>query len=160
MKNHFNQAGSFILITVVFVMAIGGAMLYAMANMSNVSSASNTLVHNSNMALAAAQSGLKYCVWQLSRTDAGQGDCQSDPFTSDTSCKITITATVDGSGAPCWTDTSSSIICTIKSTAICPKNDLNNDPYYGKKTISMQIQKKTINGVPYTQMIPASRQVL
>lgn len=72
MKNFSRQSGAFILITIVFLMAAGGAMLYAMSNLSSVSSTATTLVHNGNVAQAAAQSGLGFGIY--TRMTASGGD--------------------------------------------------------------------------------------
>jgi hypothetical protein len=140
MLNRYRQTGAFILVTVVFLMAAGGAMLYAMSNFSTASSATASLVHNGNMALAAAQSGLKYCVAQL-----GTGAC-SNPAISGISCDITVNdGGCNGAVAP--------LVCTITSAAYCPSQ---TDATRGAKKLSIQVQK-TSGGY---QMIPASRQVL
>jgi len=136
MLNRYRQTGAFILVTLVFVMAAGGAMLFAMSNLSSVSNTTTTLIHNGNMALAAAQSGLKYCALV---------DCPNTPTIlaiSDSSCVIQV----DDGGC-------NSGICLITSTAYCPSS---TDPSRGAKKLSIQVHK-TAGGY---QMIPASRQVL
>ena len=139
------QSGAFLLVTIVFLMAAGGAMLYAMANLSAVSSTTAAVAHNGNMALAAAQSGLKYCVAQLKT-----GPCVN-PVITGISCDITVT---DGG---CFVAVASPPTCTITSTANCPSS---TDAYRGAKKLSIQVQKTTNGGVPSYQIIPASRQVL
>ncbi len=152
MQRRFQQTGAFILVTVVFLMVAGGAMLYAMTNLSVVSSATNSLAHNGNMALAAAQSGLKYCLAGLET-----GDCLASPLIGGITtpapapCNIVIVQGCSVASAPA--------ICTITSTAICPNvTPCPNpaEPFCGIKTLSIQIQK-TAGGY---QMIPASRQVV
>lgn len=147
MLNRFRQSGAFLLVTVVFLLVAGGAMLYAMANLSTVSSATSSVAHNGNMALAAAQSGLKYCLLQPTV------DCtSSDLLIKDLStpapapCKIKVADGCFGAAPG---------ICTITSTACCP-NSSPSDPYRGAKKLSIQVQK-TAGGY---QIIPASRQAI
>lgn len=142
MPNRYRQTGAFILVTVVFLMAAGGAMLYAMSNFSTASSTTATLAHNGNMALAAAQSGLKYC------TMADCPDVLAIVNFSGTSCTIEL----EDGGCNCNVPAVSTI-CTIKSRAYCP--DLA-DATRGAKKLSIQVQRTTGG----CQMIPASRQVL
>jgi hypothetical protein len=151
-NTRIRQTGAFILVTVIFLMVAGGAMLYAMANLSTVSSATNSLAHNGNMALAAAQSGLKYCLL------VPVGCPDNTPTNLDIPaipCKITV-----GRNATCIAASSSPpSICTMTSEAICPNvTTCPNaaDPYCGAKKLSIQVQK-SIGGY---QMIPASRQIL
>jgi len=151
MLNRFRQTGAFILVTVIFLMVAGGAMLYAMANLSMVSSATNSVAHNGNMALAAAQSGLKYCLAGLET-----GDCQVNPIITVPPAPCYITVAV----APltCSTD-APPLLCTITSTAICPNVATCPNaaaPSCAIKKLSIHVQKTT-GGY---QMIPASRQVL
>lgn len=148
MLNRFRQSGAFLLVTVIFLLVAGGAMLYAMVNLSTVSSATNSVAHNGNMALAAAQSGLKYCLLQPAV------DCtSSDLLIKDLStpapapCKIKV---ADG----CFGAVPG--ICTITSTACCPSS---SDNYRGAKQLSVKVQKTTDGSAYYYQMIPASRQV-
>jgi len=146
MLNRFRQTGAFILVTIVFLMVAGGAMLYAMSNLSSVSSTTTTLAHNGNMALAAAQSGLKYCLYQLEMNTA----CTPNPIITPTlpaPCTITI---AEGCFAPVVPP---STTCTVTSTAYCPDT---TDASRGAKKLSIQVQKTT-GGY---QMIPASRLVL
>lgn len=152
------QTGAAILAAVVFLIVAGSVMLYAMTNLSMVSSASTRVAHNGNMALMAAQSGLKYCVAQLEN-----GDCLSDPFTKDISspnyipCKIKITIGGEGDSnqndGKC--DSAAPSVCTITSTACCP-NSTPADSYRGAKSLKIDVQKTT-GGY---QMIPASRRVV
>lgn len=145
MQKRFRQTGAFILVTVVFIMVAGGAMLYAMANLSTVSSATNSVAHNGNMALAAAQSGLKYCVAWLET-----GVCTVNPSISGISCEITVAdGGCNGAVAP--------LICTVTSTAYCPNS---TDANRGGKAVSIQVQKTNYGGLANYQMIPASRQIL
>lgn len=151
-----HQTGAFILATVVFLMVAGSVMLYAMTNLSVVTSATTSVTHNGNMALMAAQSGLKYCVAQLEGEDICAVNPEIDGVSSPSSpCKIILSITpincISG-------------ICKITSAAYCPKPvpldppdppKCDFDDYYGAKKLTMQVQKTT-GGV---QMIPASRQV-
>lgn len=149
MLNRYRQTGAFILVTVVFLMAAGGAMLYAMSNLSSVSSTTATLAHNGNMALAAAQSGLKYCVAAGSTCSATPLiDGISTPASAPSPCKITITATPASNCS-----NAVSAICTITSTACCPNSA---DPYHGAKKLKIQVQ----NTLGVYQLIPASREVV
>lgn len=133
-----HQTGAFILATVVFLMVAGSVMLYAMTNFSVVSSATTSVTHNGNMALMAAQSGLKYCVALGSSCPDNKTVVNIDGI----SCKIEID---DASCVPG--------ICTIKSTACCPNS---SDSLRGAKKLEIKVQN--ING--YYQMIPASRRVV
>jgi len=150
MLKRFRQTGAFILVTVIFLMVAGGAMLYAMANLSMVSSATNSVAHNGNMALAAAQSGLKYCVLQLGTG----GACAPSPAITPAppaSCAIVIGDGCFGAATPS--------VCTITSTAICPNVATCPNaaaPSCAIKKLSVHVQKTT-GGY---QMIPASRLVL
>lgn len=158
MLNRFRQGGAFLLVLVIFLMVAGGAMLYAMANLSTVSSATNSVVHNGNMALAAAQSGLKYCVAQLDT-----GDCANSPLIGGIStpapapCVIEITVGGDGNDADGACSSVAPAICTVTSTAYCPSAA---EALRGARKISIQVQKTEKDGAFYYQMIPASRLVL
>lgn len=149
MLKRFRQSGAFLLVTVIFLMVAGGTMLYALANLSTVSSATNSVVHNGNMALAAAQSGLKYCVAQL-ETAACTANPEIIGITAPgfSPCKVKI---VDGG---CFT--AGTGICTVTSTACCSNSSSADDPYHGAKKLSIQVQK-TAGGY---QIIPASRQTI
>ena len=160
MNRSIRQTGAFILATVVFLMVAGSLMLYAMTNLSVVTSATTSVTHNSNMALMAAQSGLKYCVARLGSGAACTlnpliaGVTLSDfpdkipppPVINFVPCKIALTTsgTCSGVGAG---------ICTITSTACCPSA---TDSLRGAKSLKIDVQKTT-GGY---QMIPASRQVV
>lgn len=140
LNRQFRQTGAFILATVVFLMVAGSVMLYAMTNLSVVTSATTSVTHNGNMALMAAQSGLKYCVAQLEGTDTCTLNPQIMGVSSPdfTPCKIKVVGNcVSG-------------ICTITSTACCPNS---TDSLRGVKKLTLQVQKTT-GGI---QMIPASR---
>jgi hypothetical protein len=149
MLNRFRQNGAFLLVTVIFLMVAGGAMLYAVVNLVSVSSATSSVGHNGNMSLAAAQSGLKYCLAGLQT-----GDCTANPLISGVTappsapCTITIAQNCSAAAAPS--------ICAIESTAYCPSS---SDAYRGGKKITIQVQKTTDGSVFYYQMIPASRLV-
>lgn len=146
MPTRFRQNGAFLLVTVIFLLAAGGAMLYAMANLSTVSSATNSLAHNGNMALAAAQSGLKYCVAGLET-----GDCAASPAIAGIAqfpCAITITQGCSLAVPPA--------ICIVESTAYCPSAA---DNLRGAKKVTIQVQKTTDGSAFYYQIIPASRLV-
>lgn len=153
MLNRFRQTGAFILVTLVFLMVAGGAMLYAMSNLSSVSNTTTTLAHNGNMALAAAQSGLKYCLYELDIRA-----CTPVPAITPTlpaPCNITTSV----APATCNTD-AAPLLCTITSTAYCPSlTDTSTGQvvsYRGAKKLSIQV-RKTTGGY---QIIPASRLVL
>lgn len=149
MLKRFRQSGAFLLVTVIFLLVAGGAMLYALANLSTVSSATGSVAHNGNMALAAAQSGVKYCLAGL-----GTGDCAANPLISGittpapATCTITIAQGCSVAAAPS--------ICTIESTAYCPTAA---EALRGAKKIAVQVQKTTDGTAFYYQMIPASRLV-
>lgn len=143
MTNCFRQTGAFILATVVFLMVAGSVMLYAMTNLSVVSSATTSVTHNGNMALMAAQSGLKYCVAQLGSV----GACTEYPE---------ITGVSAPSSSPCKIKVAGNCvsgICEITSTACCPNSA---DSLRGAKKLSVRVQKVG-GGI---QMIPASRLVM
>ena len=142
MPNRSRQTGAFLLVVMAFLIAAGGAMLYAMSNVSSVSSTTTTLAHNSNMALAAAQSGLKYCL---------VANCPP-PLTVMSFNGIPCTIEVSDGGCNCGT-IAVGAICTVTSRAYCPNA---NDPYRGARKLSIQAQKTTGT----CQIIPASRQVL
>jgi hypothetical protein len=133
-----HQTGAFILATVVFLMVAGSVMLYAMSNLSMVSSATTSVAHNGNMALMAAQSGLKYCV----ALGSSCPDIKTVVDIDGISCKIEID---DGNCA--------AGICTVTSTACCPNS---SDSLRAAKKLEIKVQN--ING--YYQMIPASRRVV
>jgi hypothetical protein len=140
MLNRFRQTGAFILATVIFLMVAGGAMLYAMTNLSTVSSATNSVAHNGNMALAAAQSGLKYCLYILD-TAGGGASCSPYPDSSGITpppCTITINHTCLSSP------------CAISSEATC----WSGTPLQGVKRLKVQA---VLSGGRY-QMVPASLQ--
>ena len=144
MLNRYRQTGAFLLVTIVFLMAAGGAMLYAMANLSSVSSTTAMVAHNGNQALLAAQSGLKYC--------EGISNCPDvltvRAFVGISSCTIEVSDNgCDLLPLPA--------ICTLTSRAYCPDA---THPYRGASKLSIQRKKTTIPG-GYA-LIPASRQVL
>ncbi len=143
MRSRIQQSGAFILATVIFLMVVGAVMMYSMTNLAQVTSATSSVAVNGNMALAAAQSGLKYC---LARLDTS--DCSSSPNLegiSPTPCIVTIADGCTAAPTPS--------LCFIISTAYCPNS---TDPTYGGRKITIRVQK-TLGGY---QMIPASRQVM
>lgn len=142
MQNAIRQTGAVILATVIFLMAAGGAMLYTMSNLSSVTSTTAMLTHNGNQALAAAQSGLKYCLLT---------DCPDGPTTvtfDGIPCAIDVSDGGCNCGAP-----AGAASCTITSRAYCPSA---TDPYRGAKQLSIQAKKTA--GIGNCQMIPATRQ--
>lgn len=144
MTNCFRQTGAFILATVVFLMVAGSVMLYAMTNLSVVSSATTSVTHNGNMALMAAQSGLKYCVANGNLCLTGSLAIAGISAPPSESCAIKVENACSGVGPQ---------ICTIKSTACCPNS---SNSLRGAKKLEIEVQN--ING--YYQMIPASRRVV
>ena len=145
MANCFRQTGAFILATVVFLMVAGSLMLYAMTNFSVVTSATTSVTHNGNMALIAAQSGLKYCVANGNLCPpTGALAIAGISAPPSESCAIKVENACSGAGPQ---------ICTIKSTACCPNS---SNSLRGAKKLEIKVQN--ING--YYQMIPASRLVM
>lgn len=146
MLNHYRQTGAFLLVTIIFLMAAGGAMLYAMSNLSSVSSATAMVAHNGNQALAAAQSGLKYC------EILGGVGCP-DVLTVRSFAGIPCTIEVTDNG--CDLILTTPAICTLTSRAYCPNA---TDTYRGASKLSIQRQKTlTLGGYA---LIPASRKSL
>lgn len=145
MLNRYRQTGAFLLVTIVFLMAAGGAMLYAMANLSTVTSTSATVAHNNNQALLAAQSGLKYCLMQTINCPNALGPTRN---ITGIACTVEVTDANCAAGA-------ATKVCTYTSRAYCPNA---TDPYRGAKKLSIQVQKTPGTGA--YQIIPASRQVL
>lgn len=147
MLKRSRQRGAFLLVTVIFLLVAGGAMLYAMVNLSTVSSATNSVAHNGNMALAAAQSGLKYCLLQPTVDCTSNDLLIKDSALAPAPCKIKVADGCFGAAPG---------ICTITSTACCPSW---SDNYRGAKQLSIKVQKTTDGSAFYYQVIPASRQV-
>lgn len=149
MLKRSRQRGAFLLVTVIFLLVAGGAMLYAMVNLSTVSSATNSVAHNGNMALAAAQSGVKYCLAGLE-----SGGCTANPLIAgitepaSAACAITLVENCSAAAAPS--------VCLIESTAYCPNA---SEAFRGAKKITLRVQKTTDGSAFYYQMIPASRLV-
>lgn len=154
MRNRYRQTGAFLLVTIVFLMAAGGAMLYAMANLSLVSSTTAMVAHNGNMALLAAQSGLKYC--ELLGGAGCPDVLPAVPGTARNFAGIPCVIEVSDGGCDLLPATPAApVICTLTSRAYCPNA---TDPYRGASKLSIQRQKtKTQGGYA---LIPASRQVL
>lgn len=147
MKTLIRQSGAFILATVVFLMVVGAVLLYSMTNLSQISSTTASIEHNSHVASAAAYSALKHCIYQLDN-----GACTANPDISGFFCTITVADGGCNAAAAPFT-------CTITATAICPSGTLNppDTSMRGAKKLSINVQKSAMIpvGVSY-QMIPAS----
>jgi len=132
------QSGAFILVTVVFLMVVGSIFIYSMTNLSTVASSTTGVVHNSNAALAAAQSGLKYCLYDL----GNGGTCLVyTPGFSPSTCTIAFTPPTN-----CTTATPT---CMVYSKAICGAGSTEQ----AEKWLEVQVTYSAISGY---QMIPAS----
>lgn len=72
MKTRNRQTGAALLIAIVFLMVIGSLFVASMSNLSSVSSSLQSIEHTSNVANAAAQSGMGYGILKRMETDRTQ----------------------------------------------------------------------------------------